>query len=331
MKPRIEPVRWTPPPAPPRAKAKRGPEAFAPPRLVPLPGHGPEDVVVDADGRLVTGLLDGRVLRVRPDTGDVEVLADTGGRPLGLEVLPDGRILVCDSHYGLLRLDPDTREIETLVESVDGVPLKFCSNAVAAADGTIYFSDSSRRYGFEHWRADIYEHTATGRLFRLRDGHVETLLDGLAFANGVALAADESYVVVAQTGGYELTRYWLTGPAAGTSEPWVRDLPGFPDNIARGASGLIWVTLPNPRDARLDWLLPRSPWLRKAAWALPDRVAPQPTRTLWVVGVDASGTIVRDLQMPGERWAFATGVAEHDGRLYLASIHESSIAVVDLP
>jgi sugar lactone lactonase YvrE len=330
MKPRIEPVRWTPPPAPPRARARRGPEPFPEAWLIPLPGHGPEDVVVDAQGRLLTGLADGRVLRIDPDTEEAEVLADTGGRPLGLEVLPDGRVLVCDSPRGLLRLDPDTGALETLVGEVGGVPLRFCSNAVAASDGTVYFSDSSRRYTFEHWRADIYEHTATGRLFRWRDGEVETLLDGLAFANGVALAADESYVVVAQTGAYELTRYWLTGPRAGTAEPWVTGLPGFPDNIARGASGLVWVTLPSARDPRLDWLLPRPPWLRRVAWALPDRLAPKPHRTVWVLGVDPEGRIVRDLQLPGQWWSFATGVAEHGDRLYLASIAEASVAVLEL-
>lgn len=314
---------------PERARRKTGPEPFPVMRLIHLPGKGPEDVVVDAEGRLLTGLDDGRVLRIDPETEDAETLADTGGRPLGLEVLRDGRVLVCDSHRGLLRLDPATGVLDTLVAEVDGVPLRFCSNAVAASDGTVYFSDSTRRVGFEHWRADIYEHSATGRLFRLRDGVVETLVDGLAFANGVALAADESYVVVAQTGGYELTRHWLAGPRAGTTEPWVANLPGCPDNISRGPSGLVWVAYPSPRDARLDWLLPRAPWLRSAAWALPDALVP-PARTFWVVGVDERGDVVRDLQVPGTEWAFATGVAEHGGRLYVASIAESSIAVLEL-
>jgi sugar lactone lactonase YvrE len=329
-KPRIAPVRWTPPPAPPRAKRKSGPEPVAPPRLVPLPGHGPEDVVVDAEGRLLTGLYDGRIVRVDPATGGTETVATASGRPLGLEALPDGRLLVCAGHAGLLRVDPATGAVEPLVTQIDGAPLTFCSNAVAAPDGTVYFTESTRRYGFDHWRADIYEHTATGRLFRLdQDGTVTTLLDGLAFANGVALAADGTYLVVAQTGAYELTRYHLTGPRAGTAEPWAANLPGSPDNISRGPSGLVWAALPSPRDPRLDWLLPRAPWLRKAAYRVPDALV-KPLRTCWVVGLDTDGRIVRDLQVPGDRWAFATGVAEHDGRLYVASIAESSIAVLDL-
>ena len=70
------------------------------------------------------------------------------------------------------------------------------------------------------------------------------VLDGLAFANGVALAADESYVAVAETAARTVVRRWLTGPArggAGTTSS--RDLPGYPDNIARGSDGLIWVSI----------------------------------------------------------------------------------------
>src|SRR5262245_18289451 len=44
---------------------------------------GPEDVAFDADGRLYTGVADGRILRFRPDGGEPETFARTGGRPLG--------------------------------------------------------------------------------------------------------------------------------------------------------------------------------------------------------------------------------------------------------
>jgi hypothetical protein len=53
----------------------------------------------------------------------------TGGRPLGLENLPDGRILVCDAHRGLLALDPASGDLETLLTEVDGDRLIFTNNA----------------------------------------------------------------------------------------------------------------------------------------------------------------------------------------------------------
>jgi sugar lactone lactonase YvrE len=199
-------------------------------RLIDLPGQGPEDVVVDGNGFVLTGLNDGRILRVDADTGRAEVLVSTDGRPLGLEVLPDGRILICDSPKGLLLFDPATSELKTLVQEDRGQTLPFCSNVVAAPDGTIYFSVSTMRYTIHGWRKDIVENVPTGRLYRLSAaGHLEKLMDGILFANGVALAPDGSHVVLAETGKCRLHRYWLKGPKAGKSDI-LCVLPGYPDN-----------------------------------------------------------------------------------------------------
>ena len=102
--PPLRPVVWQPPAAPTRAKARSGPLPLPPVRRLEVDGTGPEDVVVDEAGRVVTGVDDGRVLRVGPD-GRVEVVADTGGRPLGIELLGDDRLLVCDARRGLLAVD----------------------------------------------------------------------------------------------------------------------------------------------------------------------------------------------------------------------------------
>jgi len=287
--------------------------------------------VVDGAGRVVTGVDDGRLLRVGPD-GRVEVVADTGGRPLGIELLGDGRLLVCDARRGLLAADPATSAVEVLVDRVAGEPMRFCNNAAVAGDGTVYFSDSSRRFGIDHWRADLLEHSGTGRLLR-RDpgGAVEVLLDGLQFANGVALAADESFVTVAETGAYRLTRLWLAGERTGRTDLLADNLPGFPDNLSTGTGGLIWVALGGPRNPLLDRLHRRHPALRRAVWALPERLQPKPVRTLWVLAVDAGGAVVHDLQGPGDDYTMVTGVREHGGRLYLGSLAERAVAVLDLP
>jgi sugar lactone lactonase YvrE len=207
-----------------------------------------------------------------------------------------------------------------------------CTYQIAVApDGTVYFSDSSRRFGIDHWRADLLEHSGTGRLLR-RDpgGAVELLLDGLQFANGVALGPGESFVTVAESGAYRLTRLWLAGERAGQRDVLVDNLPGFPDNLAAGSSGLTWVALGAPRNPLLDRLHRLPPLLRRAVWALPERLQPQPVRTLWVLAVDATGSVVHDLQGPGDRYTFVTGVREHGGRLYLGSLTQHAIAVLDL-
>ena len=330
-RPSIDPVVWHPPPYPDRARQVTGPDPFPPLSLLPLGGLGPEDVVVDAQGRLLTGLEDGRIVRLRADGQEHEALGNTGGRPLGLEPLPDGDLLICDSHRGLLRLHPESGAITVLVDEVAGAPLTFCSNAVAARDGTIYFTESTTRFRFEHWRAAILEQRGTGRLLRrTTDGQVDVLLDGLQFANGVVLAPDGDSVVVAETGAYRLTRYWLRGPQAGTSQALVENLPGFPDNLSLTSGGAIWVAMPNPRDRTLDWLHRSHPVFRRAVWALPQRLQPAPTATVWVMAVSFDGRILRDLQAPGDRYRMVTGMAEHEGRLYLASIMESALAVLEV-
>ena len=129
-------------------------------------------------------------------SGSARRVADTGGRPLGLELLADGDLLVCDAVRGLLRVDPGSGAVEVLLDRVEGKPMRFCNNAAVAADGTIWFTDSSLHYGDRAVEGRLRPGHPHGRLVRRDpDGTVTVVLDGLAFANGVALAADESFVV----------------------------------------------------------------------------------------------------------------------------------------
>jgi sugar lactone lactonase YvrE len=301
-----------------------------PPRLRPVEGRGPEDVAVDAAGNVYTGVVDGRVLCLAPD-GGVRVVADTGGRPLGVELDPGGDLVVCDAYRGLLRIDPKRGTVTVLADRVGDEPMLLCDNAAVASDGSVYFSDSSRRFTLEHWRADLMEHSGTGRLLRWSpSGQVEVLASDLQFANGVALAADESFVAVAETGAYRVSRLWLSGPRAGQRDVLIDNLPGFPDNLSTGAGGRIWIAIPSPRNRLLDWAHGRNPKLLQAIWAMPDRLQPAPQHTTWVMAVDADGHVVCDLQ--GQHgYRMVTGVREHDGMLHLGSLVEPAVATVALP
>lgn len=302
------------------------------PRLLPLPGVGPEDVVVGPDGRLVAGVDDGAVLAVDAESGVVEEIARTGGRPLGLHANPDGSLLICDAERGLLRLDRPHGELEVLVDQIDGERLRFVSNVVEDSDGTLYFSSATSRYPLDRYLGAILEHSGTGCLFRRTpDGRVETLLTGLQFGNGVVLAPDRSHVLVAETGAYRVARYWLTGPQAGTSDYLLENLPGFPDNMGLGSDGLIWVTLAMPRDPMLDMLLPLPGVLRQIVWMIPQRLRPKPPRTAWVQAYTFTGELIHDLQREGDDIAMITGVAEKDGVVYLSSLTDPALAVISVP
>ncbi len=299
--------------------------------VIPVPGPGAEDVVVDADGWVYTGTADGAVFRVHPEGRRIDRVGDTGGRPLGLELLPDGRLLVCDAKRGLLALDTATATCEVLTGLVHGQRMMFCNNAAVHSEGAVYFTDSSRIYGIEQWQADLVENTCSGRLLR-RDpeGSVEVLLDGLRFANGVALAADESYVAVAETAGRSVVRLWLTGPRAGERDLLVADLPGYPDNISRGSDGLVWVTIASPTDRVVERLMTGPMFLRRAAGRLPERLQPKPKRTVRVMAFDDDGEAVHDCRIETDRYHMVTGVREHDGDVWLGSLEEPAVAVFAL-
>lgn len=291
-------------------------------RVISVPGLGAEDVVVGADGAVFTGTEDGVVHRIDPDSGRVEAVARTGGRPLGIELLGDGRLLVCDARRGLLAVDPGTGAVEGLAGG-----FRFCNNAAVAADGTIYFSDSSTIHPIDEWRAEMVEVTRTGRLLRRdTDGRIETLLDGLAFANGVALTGD--FVAVAETAARTIARHWLTGPRRGARDFLVEDLPGYPDNISTGSDSLIWVALASPRDPLVERIQRGPMWLRRNLTKIPQPLQPGPKRTVRVQAYDHDGRLVHDLTGDNTRYHMVTGVREHHGKVWMGSLHESAVVVL---
>ena len=307
--------------------------------VIPVPGAGAEDVVVATsgpdEGSVFTGTEDGAIFRVSPGGDRIDRVAHTGGRPLGIEFAPDGRLLVCDAALGLLWVDPPTGSVETITAEVHGTAMVFCNNAAIGTDGTLWWSDSSTQFGIAAWKADFVRNTRTGRLLRRDpDGTVTVVLDGLAFANGVALSAEGDFVCVAETGARTVVRHWIEGPRKGMRDRLCSDLPGYPDNIARGSDGLIWTSIASPTDPVVERLQTGPMALRKLATRLPAALQPKPKQTVRAVAHDREGRLVHDIDIrPGEHGAayhMVTGVREHEGRLWLGSLHESAIASYDL-
>jgi sugar lactone lactonase YvrE len=328
VKPPIHPVRWTPPPIEPLPEPPARPVT-----VVPVPGEGPEDIVVDADGHLWMGLLDGRIVRIAPDGGEQSVVANTKGRPLGMHVARDGRVLICDCDRGLLALDPNSGAIDVLVDHVDGRPLGFCSNVTQTEDGTIYFTETtSSGFRFEEALGALLEARGSGGLFRLAlDGTVTKLVDGLYFTNGVTVTADESALVFAETMGRRLSKYWLTGPRAGSVTPLIENLPALPDNISTGSDGRIWTAMFTAANAAAEGLMPRAPWIRKLIWRMPARLHPKVEPEIWVVGFDPdSGEAVGGIRTKHPDFGVVTGVVESAGKVWMSTIGFPAVAYFEL-
>lgn len=326
-KPRLDPRRRpVPPPAPVSSTT-----ALPPSRVIDLPAGFAEDVVVDGDGQLLCGVDGGAILRVDPQTHAVSTVASTGGRPLGLEHRSDGTLLVCDAHLGLLHLDLGTGELTTLTRFVDDRPLRFCSNATTLADGTIWFTESTTRFDFEHHRGSMMENRPSGRLLRRGpDGTVTVVRDDLWFANGITATPDADAVMVVETAWHRVNRLALTGPRAGAVDVVTAGLPGFPDNMSDFRTGRAWIPLTNPRMRALEVLGVAPRWVSEVAWRIPDRLRPEPEHTVWAVAIDENGDIVDEVHGTHPAFHTATGAVEVDGKLFLSSVFCAPMLEIDL-
>ncbi|MBW2637847.1 MAG: SMP-30/gluconolactonase/LRE family protein, partial [Deltaproteobacteria bacterium] len=292
--------------------------------------NGPEDVAVDGEGRLYGGTHEGEIIRIWPD-GNIETFAVTDGRPLGLHFDGNGNLIVCDAYKGLLSVDKKG-EVSALVASAEGVSFKFTDDLDIASDGIIYFSDASDTFDHAHYLFDLVESRPHGRLmsYNPADGTVQVLLGNLYFANGVALSKNEDFVLVNETYRYRITRYWLSGPKAGTSDIFADNLPGFPDGISADRKGTFWLALFTVRNSLMDTIHPY-PFIKTLLSKLPPSLWPKPEPYGFVIALDEEGNIIRSLQeLTGKYLREITSVQKHGDSLYLGSLHNDRIGKYNL-
>tara|TARA_Y100001951_G_scaffold90720_1_gene84091 strand:+ start:11768 stop:12832 length:1065 start_codon:yes stop_codon:yes gene_type:complete len=327
----IDPLPWEAPEAPPMTAVLEPNDTLMKAELLARGQiHGPEDTAVDAQGRVYAGLHDGRVVRVLADDS-VETFADTGGRPLGMDFDAAGNLILADAYKGLLRIDPQGR-IEVLTTEADGLPFAFTDDLDIASDGIIYFSDASSRFQQPDYLLDLLEARPHGRLLSYdpSTGETRVLLDDLYFANGVALSANEDFVLVNETYRYRITRYWLKGERAGQHEVFIDNLPGLPDNLQGDRKGTFWVALPTPRKADADFLH-RHPWLKAQLAKLPRALWPKAIPYGFAIALDENGKIVRSLHdTSGTHLRMVTSVKPVGDYLYFGSLDNDRIGKLPL-
>ncbi|CAI5534553.1 unnamed protein product [Closterium sp. Naga37s-1] len=329
-------------------------------------GIGPESLAIDANGAgPYSGLADGRVVRRSADDSQWEPFAQASpnrtpqlcdippksqpdpakeplcGRPLGLRFHPvTGELYIADAYYGLNRVGLKGGLAEQLVggKLVDGQKVSFVNDLdidAEDANGTVYFTVTSTKYEMRNFLSMILDGGADGGVYRyeLATGEVTQLVAGVAFANGIALSADRSFLVYCETIRARCNRYWLKGSKAGSHEVMV-DLPGVPDNPRLNPRGRFWIAMPAYRTSAYDFLA-RIPRLRSillrlnlhplllyaGIFGLPNGV---------IAEVDSSGQITEILEdRAGKRVQAPSEVMERDGKLWIASLIVPHLAVLD--
>jgi len=328
----IAPAAWTPPVAPTlTGQYEQNNRLAHTDRLSLGDGRSPEDVAIDSGGRIYGGFDDGRIIQLQPDGTQPHIFANTQGRPLGLAFDPAGNLIVADAIKGLLAIDK-SGTIKVLATEVDGAKFGCLNDLDVAVDGTIYFTEASRKFPMSQFANDILEHQPNGRFLAYdpKTQKTRTIVDGIYFANGVAVSPDQSFVLVNETGLYRVLKIWLTGPKQGQRDVFIDNLPGFPDGISSNGKGKFWLALVTPRDAVFDKILPY-PFARKIVYRLPQVLQPAPKRYSFVLGLDENGKVVDNLQNgAADCYAEIANVVEHDGVLYFGSIAESTIGKFSL-
>ncbi|NOU65604.1 SMP-30/gluconolactonase/LRE family protein [Paenibacillus sp. LMG 31461] len=322
----IEPAKWSAPTAPSFEEA--GPwkqnNKLSSAQLVTDAPKSPEFITFDKEGQLYTGDSDGKIYKVAFDAEGspqkAKVFADTKGTPNGLIFDANGNLIVTDVKKGLLSINP-SGSIEVLANQVDGKPIYLANELDIAKDGSIYFSDTSN-YGRVTFR-EIAENKPHGRLLKYDPLTKQTtvLLEGLYFANGVALSADEDFVLVAESYHYQLTRYWLKGSKKGTSDIFADNLAGFPDNITRDEQGHFWVGIFTTRISFIDQMH-RSPWLAGIMAKLPESLlsgASAPAKHGLAVELNPQGQLIESWHDPEGSLYGVTTAASDNGYLYIGT------------
>jgi gluconolactonase len=192
----------------------------------------PEGPAFDKEGNLYfVDSFVSAIVKVTPD-GKGSEFFNTGGIPAGLAFHPDGSLYVADEGaeiHGILRITADGTSGEIVVNTYEGAPLNGANDLVFDADGVLYFSDP--------W-------DAPGGFYRyFPDGTLEQLDYGLQFPNGVALTADGSAVILAESGMNRLLRYTIAADGTvGQREIWTTlDGDFAPDGMAFDENGDLYV------------------------------------------------------------------------------------------
>ena len=288
---------------------------------------GPEAVIEDETGNIYATTHEGWILRWRLGEKEPERWVRVGGRPLGIAFDSQQNLWVANAYIGLQKISPNAELTVELTES-GGIPLRYADDLVVAPNGKIYFSDASTKFSAAQSEGtlsasllDILEHGGHGRVIEYdpSTGESVTIMRGLTFANGVTASGDGQYLLVAETGSYQLWKYWLHGSKIGQAEVIAKNLPGFPDNIHRGLSGRYWLGFTSPRNHLLD-ALSGAPFLRKIMQRLPVFLRPSIVPYGHVIAVDGQGEVLHSLQDPAGTYPATTGAWETEHYLYVSSL-----------
>lgn len=180
----------------------------------------------------------------------------------------------------------------------------------------------------------VFSADNSGRILKYNPQTKEAslILSNIQFPNGLSLSKDGSFFLFSDSCVGRLTRYWLKGPKAGTTDIFAL-LPGHPDNVRTNEKGEFWVAL-HCRRTLYAHLMGLYPGLRKAILKLP---IPAKYHYLAQIGgrlhavlvkYSPDGELVEILEdSDGKVIRAVSEVEERDGKLWMGSVLMPFMAV----
>lgn len=298
--------------------------------------QGAEDIAPGLDGHLYTGTADGGIWRIAVDKNGtakrIKRVATVDGRPLGLDPYSKHILIAAVAEQGVVAVDTRTGDSWVLADRLDGNLIFFPDAVSVAADGTIYFTEASTVYlpGFPN---DFLDGRPNGRLLRYEPttGTTSLVADGLYFANGVQVDPDERYALVAESFRTRLTRIWLGGTRAGTTEQFGPYLINGPDNIRLDHKGRVWVGGSDLRDDTLDTLMTSAEARRALAAIPPDQLGGIRRPYGFAQVLNRHGQPIFSFHDATGRYHSVSSVLPHDRTVTFGSLADRGIAQIPMP
>jgi len=324
----IQPKAWTPPIKPAFEGTLSLNERLTNSSKIHLLGYyGAEEFVVDADGTILCGVhkgendfSSGAILKIHPDN-TIEEYMSTDNWVTGMQFDEKGDLIALMNNVGLIKINQD-KTIDTLVSSSpEGNPILMGTGLKIADDGIIYFANmsSTNKTSTKYINKLILEMKPTGGLYAY-DPHtkvVSTISNGNYFGNGLAISKNEDFILLSETSKYRILKYWVKGVKKGTTEIFLDNLAGFPNNISSNKAGNFWVGFTTKRNDQLDDIHSKV-GIKKIVYSLPDFVQPKAEKFGMVLEISEEGEILQALFDPqGQIVTEAGAVVEHNGYLYL--------------
>ncbi|HEX7195673.1 MAG TPA: SMP-30/gluconolactonase/LRE family protein, partial [Candidatus Limnocylindria bacterium] len=174
----------------------------------------------------------GRVLSVAED-GTTTIEAEVDSFPMCIDFLTDGRLLIVSSaDRMILRREPDGSLVPyASLADVSGNPW---NDIVVDGRGNAYVNNIGFNFPGEAFAPGVVALVKP-------DGTVSSVADGLAFPNGMAVSADNSTLIVAESYAEQLTAFDIADDGTLTGRRVWAATPGdHPDGICLDAEGAVW-------------------------------------------------------------------------------------------